>query len=48
MLLLRTSLARLLTGEDGTGPALHRAEVHQAADVLAVQLQLQLFQAILR
>ncbi|MEU7225487.1 hypothetical protein [Streptomyces chrestomyceticus] len=36
------------TAEDGTGPALHRAEVHQAADVLAVQLRLPPCQAILR
>ncbi|KWT58659.1 hypothetical protein ADL21_28355 [Streptomyces albus subsp. albus] len=47
-LLLRTSPARLLTGEHGTGLALHRAEVHQAAGILAVQLRLPLDQALLR
>ncbi|WP_260476536.1 ANTAR domain-containing protein [Streptomyces sp. WAC 06783] len=47
-LILRTSPARLLTGEHGTGLALHRAEVHQAAGVLAVQLRLPLDQALLR
>ncbi|OKI02160.1 hypothetical protein A6A06_13870 [Streptomyces sp. CB02923] len=47
-LLLHTSPARLLTGEHGAGLALHRAEVHQATGVLAVQLRIALDQALLR
>ncbi|MEU7157481.1 GAF and ANTAR domain-containing protein [Streptomyces chrestomyceticus] len=47
-LLLYTSPARLLTGEHGAGLTLHRAEVHQATGVLAVQLRVTLDQALLR
>ncbi|MEV5597433.1 GAF and ANTAR domain-containing protein [Streptomyces sp. NPDC052496] len=47
-LLLNTAPARLLTGEHGAGLALHRAEVHQATGVLAVQLRIALDEALLR
>ncbi|MEV5597505.1 ANTAR domain-containing protein [Streptomyces sp. NPDC052496] len=48
LLLLQTSPARLLTGDHALGITLYRAEVHQAAGALAVQLALPLDQALLR
>ncbi|MET9293418.1 ANTAR domain-containing protein [Streptomyces sp. NPDC003077] len=47
-LLLQTSPARLLTGDHALGITLYRAEVHQAAGALSVQLTLPLDQALLR